>query len=91
MVAYKGQAAPGASGQTLDTFASLTLNNAGDTAFYSTLSPPTPSTGGLFKRPAGGSLAMVVLEGTTAPAGGTYRTTSYCRLAPNGSLYFDRT
>ena len=48
MVAYKGQAAPGASGQTLDTFASLTLNNAGDAAFYSTLSPSTPSTGGLF-------------------------------------------
>ena len=89
MVAYKGQAAPGASGQAFDTFASLTLNNAGDAAFSSTLSPSTPSTGGLFSRPAGGGLSLVVLEGTTAPAGGTYRTTNYCRLAPNGSLYFE--
>jgi hypothetical protein len=89
MVAYKGQAAPGTSGQALDTFTALTMNNAGDSAFHSLLNPTAASSGGLFELPAGGSLSQVVLDGTTAPAGGTYRTIGYCRLAPDGSLYFE--
>ncbi len=90
LVAYKGQSAPGTTGPAFNTFSRVVLNNAGDVAFYSTLLPSTPW-GAVFKLPSGGNLTSVVLQGTPAPGGGTFRHVNYHRLMANGSVYFEST
>jgi hypothetical protein len=91
MVAYKGQAAAGTTGQTYSSLSSPQMNGAGDIAFASTLSPTTPATQGLFKRPAGGSVAAMALHGQASglAGGGTFSSPSYSRLLADGSFYFE--
>jgi len=90
MPAYKGQAIPGGTGQVFASFASAVMNGAGDVAFYASLSPTAPTWGGVFKLPNGGTLASIVLDGTTIPGGaGTFGRSNYCVLLPDGSVYFE--
>ena len=91
IVAYKGQAAPGTTGQTFYSFTSPQMNNEGDIGLSSTLSPSTPVSSGVFKKPAGGGLAAVALHGDASglSGGGTLSAPSYYRLAGNGIVYYD--
>ena len=90
IVAYKGQAAPGTTAQAFSTF-SAQMNAAGDVAFSSSLTPAAPVATGVFKKPAGGSLAAVVLHGEASgvAGGGTFASPSAFRLIADGSVYFE--
>lgn len=91
IVAYRGQAAP-TSGQSFYSFSAggVPFNNAGDVVFYSTLSPPLLTPRGYFKKPSGGSVIPVALNGDATPAGGNYNITSpWWRLLGDGSVYYE--
>jgi hypothetical protein len=89
ILAYKGQAAPGTSGQTFNSLG-VQENAAGDLVVTASLSPTTPAARGVFKKPAGGSLAAVVLQGQASgvPGGGTFSSLGAARLLQDGSVYF---
>ncbi len=93
VIAWRNQAAPGTTRQTMASFGTVLMNGGGDVSFYASLVPTEPpvSSGGLFKKPDGAALAPVMLNGQLAPpaVGGTYNTTGYSRLLDDGSLYFE--
>ena len=90
ILAYKGQAAPGTSGQTFNSLGAQ-VNAAGDLVITATLSPTTPAANGVFKKPAGGSLAAVVLHGQDSglSGGGTFSAPGHFLLLADGSVYFE--
>ena len=95
IVAYRGQPAPAPAPDGW-AFGSFTLsgtvfNNAGDAVFYSRLTPVAPDNWGLFKKPSGGAVEAVVLNGQAAPGsvGGAYELGGYSRLLGDGSVYFE--
>ena len=93
MPAYRGQNIPGSATLSFSGFQSLSMNNAGDVAFYGSVTGVNQTFyGGVFKQPAGDVLALVVQENASTPGGvAAFKTANYCELLPDGAVYFEST
>jgi hypothetical protein len=93
MPVYRGQTIPGSASVTFSGFQSVGMNNAGDIAFYASVTPVVSSfTGGVFKVPAGGSLALLVQDSSSIPGGvATFKTANYCEMLASGTVYVEST
>ncbi len=88
IVAYRGQGAPGTSGQTFDAFSWVVMNGSATSRSMGRSRRP--------RRPAGCSRCRTTAPCRTwssragrAPGGGLYGTISYCRLLTSGSVHFE--
>jgi hypothetical protein len=71
VVAYRGQAAPGAAGQDFFNFGPVSMNSSGTISFLGANGSSDPI--GIFQQSGGGAPADRILEGAATPLGGVYR------------------
>ncbi|MFT3788538.1 MAG: PEP-CTERM sorting domain-containing protein [Tepidisphaeraceae bacterium] len=90
-IMLQGTAAPGANGAAYASVSSgYSINDAGQIAFQSSLTPVSPdttTTTGVFAGPFG-SVQAVAVRGQAAPAGGNYNSFSGVSIDGGGRTYF---